>query len=173
VQQALKRFEADRGRQPYEVAKSGLVVSPENARAALGQFIQKAKRQLLIWDPKVVDPQMLKLLNERAKKGVDVRVLGKVGKKADFPHDKLADKRLHVRAMIRDGRDAFIGSQSLRKLELDSRREVGIIVRNAAVVREMLSTFAEDWAATDTGRKASKKKQRGSDIAIFPEKRTA
>jgi hypothetical protein len=31
-----------------------------------------------------------------------------------------------VRVIIRDGRDAFIGSQSLRKLELDQRREVGV-----------------------------------------------
>ena len=33
--------------------------------------------------------------------------------------------RLHVRAIIRDGTRAFVGSQSLRKEELDSRREVG------------------------------------------------
>jgi hypothetical protein len=33
--------------------------------------------------------------------------------------------RLHVRAMARDGDAAFVGSQSLRALELDGRREVG------------------------------------------------
>ena len=33
--------------------------------------------------------------------------------------------RLHVRAIVRDRKAAFVGSQSLRKLELDKRREVG------------------------------------------------
>ena len=41
-------------------------------------------------------------------------------------------KRPHVRAIIRDGSRAF-GSQSLRKLE--RRREIGLIVDDAAVVR--------------------------------------
>ena len=38
--------------------------------------------------------------------------------------------RLHTRSIVRDGRYAFIGSQSLRQLELDARREVGIIFRD-------------------------------------------
>ena len=43
---------------------------------------------------------------------------------------KLSKLRLHTRTIIRDGRQAFIGSQSLRAAELDSRREVGLIVRD-------------------------------------------
>ena len=46
---------------------------------------------------------------------------------------------------IRDGRRAFIGSQSLRKLELEGRREVGIIVKNGAIVRKIAATFEDDW----------------------------
>jgi phosphatidylserine/phosphatidylglycerophosphate/cardiolipin synthase-like enzyme len=53
-----------------------------------------------------------------------------------------------VRAIIRDGRRAFVGSQSLRKLELDGRREVGVIVRDRAVVRKLQKTFERDWART-------------------------
>ena len=52
---------------------------------------------------------------------------------------------LHVRAIVRDGRRAFIGSQSLRKLELDERREVGIIVRDRKVVRKVEKVFNDDW----------------------------
>ena len=47
--------------------------------------------------------------------------------------------------IIRDGRRGFVGSQSLRKLELDERREVGIIVRERAVVRQLEKTFKRDW----------------------------
>ena len=53
--------------------------------------------------------------------------------------------RLHVRAIVRDGRRAFIGSQSLRKLELDERREVGIIIRERKVVRKVEKVFNDDW----------------------------
>ena len=158
VQQALKLFEADATRQPYAPAGSKLVVSPENARTLLGEFIRKAKKQLLIYDPKVSDGSISKLLRERIKAGVDVRILGKVGKGAgDIPHEKYPGKRLHARMIVRDRRDAFLGSQSLRKLELDKRREVGLLVKNPAVVSELIRTFEEDWALTESGRRAAQK----------------
>ena len=56
---------------------------------------------------------------------------------------------LHTRTIIRDGRQAFIGSQSLRQLELDARREVGIIVRDRSVIASLLRVFKEDWAASE------------------------
>src|SRR4029077_3506204 len=140
--------------QPYVPNGSQLVVSPESARVLLCDFIKRAKQQLLIYDPKVSDSAIVKLLKDRAKHGVDVRVIGKVGNNArDLPHEKYPGKRLHVRAIVRDRKDAFVGSMSLRRLELDNRREAGIIVRNGHVVSELASTFDEDWAQTDSGRK--------------------
>jgi cardiolipin synthase len=59
--------------------------------------------------------------------------------------------------MIRDGKRAFIGSQSLRKLELEKRREIGIIITDESVVRELRDVFKMDWAETDRGRKEMKK----------------
>jgi phosphatidylserine/phosphatidylglycerophosphate/cardiolipin synthase-like enzyme len=53
--------------------------------------------------------------------------------------------RLHVRAIIRDGLRAFVGSQSLRKEELGSRREVGLLVNNPTVARKLLQVFEADW----------------------------
>jgi len=149
AREASALYEADSTRQPYAPGHPRLVVSPENARAALAEFIQGAKKQLLIYDPKISDRPMLRLLEERAKQGVDVRVLGKVSKGADsVDARKLPGLRLHVRAMVRDGTSAFVGSQSLRKLELDGRREVGLIVRDTKVARRMQEVFESDWAAT-------------------------
>jgi len=37
------------------------------------------------------------------------------------------------------------GSQSLRKLELDERREVGVIVRAAPIVKDIERIFEDDW----------------------------
>jgi phosphatidylserine/phosphatidylglycerophosphate/cardiolipin synthase-like enzyme len=154
VQEALKLFEADAARQPHEPAGTGLVISPENARPTLSEFLGQARQQLLIYDPKVSDRAMIKLLKDRVKAGVDVRIIGKVNKGAsDLVHERYPGKRLHVRAIVRDRREAFVGSQSLRKLELDDRREVGLIVKDSKIVAELAKIFEEDWALTDTGKK--------------------
>ena len=69
-------------------------------------------------------------------------------------------KRLHIRAIIRDGQRAFMGSQSLRKLELEKRREIGVIIHDETVVRQMQTIWEEDWARTDSGKKEAKKAQK-------------
>ena len=156
VEEAVKLFDADAARQPYGSGYERLIVSPENARERLSAFIRSARKQLLIYDPKVADPAILRLLHERAKAGVDVRVIGKLGGKRPELHvERFPGRRLHVRAIIRDGRRAFIGSQSLRKLELDARREIGVIVTDASVVKRMESVFEEDWAQTESGKRAA------------------
>jgi phosphatidylserine/phosphatidylglycerophosphate/cardiolipin synthase-like enzyme len=157
VQEAVKLFEADCTRQPYASGFERFVVSPENARDRLSAFIKGARKQLLIYDPEVSDPAMLRLLAERTKAGVDVRIIGKVGgKRATLSFERYPGRRLHVRAMMRDGKRAFFGSQSLRRLELDTRREIGVIVTDVPVVQRMREVFEEDWGLTDSGKRAVK-----------------
>jgi cardiolipin synthase len=153
VQEAVKVFEADSARQPYAGSYDRFVVSPENARDRLTALIKGARKQLLIYDPKVSDPALLRLLKERAKAGVEVRVLGKVaGAPGDVIAEKYPGKRLHVRAIVQDGRKLFLGSQSLRRLELDKRREVGVIVDDKKAILEVTRVFEADWALTPTGK---------------------
>jgi phosphatidylserine/phosphatidylglycerophosphate/cardiolipin synthase-like enzyme len=158
VQEAVKLFEADSTRQAYTAGYAALVVSPENARASLTKLIKSARKQLLIYDPKVADPSMIRLLQDRAKAGVDVRILGRLAKRgAGLAVEKLPKPRLHVRAILRDGRELFIGSQSLRPSELDKRREVGVIVRDASAARQLREAFESDWARTESGSRQAKK----------------
>jgi phosphatidylserine/phosphatidylglycerophosphate/cardiolipin synthase-like enzyme len=146
VKEGLSLFEADRTRQPYMPGDDRLVVSPESAREVLTTFIKRARKQLLIYDEKVSDNLVMRVLQQRAKAGVEVRIIGKIEKTADgIVARKMADLRLHVRAMIRDGSSAFIGSQSLRRLELDGRREVGILMNDSRAVKQLLEAFEEDW----------------------------
>jgi cardiolipin synthase len=157
VQEALRLFDSDAQREDFEPNNHGFVISPENAREELATFIKRAKKQLVIWDPKVTDTQMLRLLTQRQKAGVDIRILGKVGKLGgDLRVQKMPGVRLHVRAMVRDGDCAFVGSQSLRTLELDARREVGLIAKDPKVVKGLLDTFEADWVQTDLGKKELK-----------------
>ena len=148
VAELSRLVEVDAVRGDFAPEHPDLVISPENSRARLSRFIKKARRDLMIYDPNVCDDAMIRLLKARAAGGVRVRILGNLEKKwrgEDLRVEELPGKRLHVRAIIRDGRDAFVGSQSLRKLELDGRREVGIIVRDAKVVGRLIATFKADW----------------------------
>jgi cardiolipin synthase A/B len=163
VQEGLNLFEADALKQDYEPSHEGFVVSPENAREQLATFLKRAKKQILIWDPKVSDPQMIRLLQQRARSGLDVRIIGKVGKRGSgLRVEKFAGKRLHVRAIVRDGETAFVGSQSLRALELDGRREVGLLTKDAKTVKRLVEIFETDWAKTVGGGKELKKEQKAA-----------
>jgi phosphatidylserine/phosphatidylglycerophosphate/cardiolipin synthase-like enzyme len=156
VAEAIKLFEADSTRQPYTANCDSFLVSPENARTGLAKFIKSAKKELLIYEMKISDRQMIKLLQERAKAGVDVRIIGKVGKKGEgLNAAKLPGTRLHVRAMLRDGQEMFLGSMSLRAIELDKRRECGIIVRERTAAKRFREVFEEDWAKTNSSKNAS------------------
>jgi cardiolipin synthase len=148
VKEVLRLFESDANRTDFVPRVRDLVVSPENARRRLEQFLRAARTSLDIYDPQASDDQMLELLRRKAKRGVRIRIMGTLEKKwekAGFKVREYPGERLHVRAIVRDGRRAFMGSQSLRKLELDERREVGIIIREAAIVRSIEKTFKKDW----------------------------
>lgn len=145
VKEAVNLFEADTKRQAYEAGSSHFVVSPLNARAELSSFISGAKRELAIYDPKIADPRMIRLLEEQAAAGIDIKILGKLDSSEKLPHRNLANIRLHVRSIVRDRQHVFIGSQSLRAAELETRREVGIILKDSKIAAKILKTFEEDW----------------------------
>ena len=150
VREAGRLFEADTMRHPYEPGAESLVVSPVNARKLLSGFIEGAKKELLIYDPKVSDRAMVRLLEERAAAGVDIRLIGRLTRKIPgVKVCKLVQLRLHTRTMVRDGQVAFVGSQSLRANELDERREVGLIFRDPEVVAKLHQTFTGDWALAE------------------------
>jgi|SRR6185436_18623539 len=159
IKELLRLFDSDANRTDYTPRVRDLVISPENARSRLYAFIRKARVSLDIYDPQVSDDEMLALLQKKAAQGVQIRIIGELEKKwarARFAEVRpLRGMRLHVRAIVRDGRRAFAGSQSLRKLELDERREVGIFIRDRKAVRKVEKVFNADW------KRANRKKKSG------------
>ena len=144
--EAASLFDADSNRQPYAPMHDRFVVSPETSRARLTAFIKGAKKHLAIYDEKITDNLIQRVLEDRVKAGVQIRVIGKTEKTLPGVETrKLKGMRLHVRAIVRDGTAAFVGSQSLRKLELDVRREVGILIAEPRVAKRMLEIFERDW----------------------------
>ena len=157
VEEALHLFEADATRQPYVPRQDSLVISPLNARAKLATFIEGARAQLLIYDNQLKDRQMIDRLSERVEAGIEVRIIGRLGKrKGRLTAHNLQGMRLHTRTIIRDGREAFIGSQSLRRIELDSRRELGLIVKQQKIVNQLTAIFEQDWQMI-AGREAPRR----------------
>ena len=78
LQEAVKLFKADCTRTRYAPKVEAFVVSPANSRHVLGTFLKRARKQLLIYDPKISDKEMLRILQERAK-----------GRRGDHPCDLL------------------------------------------------------------------------------------
>ncbi len=151
-------FYADVRRQPYKPELKSFVVSPINARQQLSHFIKGAEKQLLIYDPEISDRAMIHLLRDRAREGVEIRIIGRVVKPSDeFDAGRLMRMRFHTRAILRDRREAFLGSQSLREAELDKRRELGLIVRDRDIVHSLVKVFESDWAGLVPARQSSRK----------------
>src|SRR5207249_3264349 len=149
-------FEADSRRRPYHPRSTAFVISPENARAQLTSFIEKARKDLLIYDVHASDPAMIRLLEARAAKGLSVRMIGSLKRKSSRIVVRRSPIRLHARTIVRDGHSVFIGSQGLREVELDARREVGIIFKDRAIARKIAKTFHADWKAMENGRAGAK-----------------
>jgi phosphatidylserine/phosphatidylglycerophosphate/cardiolipin synthase-like enzyme len=171
VREGAKLFRADCTRSNYKTVMETFVVSPINARKVLATFLKRAKTQLLIYDPNISDKEMLRALQERAKAGVEVRIIGKVAGGYKFDSQKLSGRRLHTRTIIRDKRQAFVGSQSLRPPELDSRRELGLIIRDSSVIKKLIETFESDWVRADSKQdSAPLKESEGTNQTASEEK---
>ena len=161
VAEGRRLFDADFDRKTYTPKLDTFVVSPLNSRASLLELLESAERQLLIYDSRLTDNMMQRVLERRAIAGVDVRVIGKVEKRlrgvrvASFPGG-----RLHVRAIVQDDRRAFVGSQSLRRPELERRREIGVITDDSGIIKGITKIFEADWAETPQARRRRSAKVR-------------
>ena len=151
LSEAGKLFEADSNRKSYSPGLRTFVVSPANSRAELASFLKRAKKELLIYDPGLGDPEMVRILEERSRDGVKIRIIG--GLKRASPvlsAVSLAQLRLHTRTIVRDHGEVFVGSQSLRAPELDARREVGLIVTDKRIAKSIAQVFEADWKLSET-----------------------
>jgi phosphatidylserine/phosphatidylglycerophosphate/cardiolipin synthase-like enzyme len=137
VRSLLRLFDADATGRPLAMGRAfcrRLVVGPEGSRAGVRSLIQSAKRSIAIIDHKISDPDVVAILRERRAAGVTVSVIGRQPGGAIVPHGKL---------LLVDGERAMIGSVALSTLSLDFRREVALIVDDAALVRRLAASFRE------------------------------
>jgi cardiolipin synthase len=147
VAEARRLFETDFNRRTYAAGPENFVVSPLNSRQSLLALIESARSRLLIYDSRLSDNLMQQAIERQALAGVEVRVIGKVEKALqEVQVRRRAADRLHVRAIVQDDSLVFIGSQSLRRAELERRREIGVIVGDRHIIDGVVATFEGDWA---------------------------
>lgn len=131
-------------------SKSNLLVSPYTSRVGMEALLRSARKSIHLWDAKVEDPSILKILREKVAAGLDVRVLGDdkspFGTGSGEPGFKAITRfKLHAKCILVDGEVASVGSMNLRTQSFDRRREVAIIVRDEHLVKKLSEIFTSDW----------------------------
>jgi cardiolipin synthase A/B len=69
----------------------------------------------------------------------------KVLNAAAIPVRQLQSPTVHVKAIVVDGKRAYLGSENLSYTSLAKNREVGIITEQDDVAASMQKTFEADW----------------------------
>lgn len=166
VAEAARIFESDWQEEVFVPRDPDLVVSPHNSRQRLLELISSAKRSVTIQCEYLTDPQVVKLLGEKARSGVEVTLMIAYHEKdpktgydpngeAKVLYDQAGLKRyvfsrsikMHAKAILVDGTRAFLGSENLTANSLDNNREVGLLLDDKAVVSELLKVTQKDWDA--------------------------
>ena len=129
---------------------SPLLVSPFNSRKKMTYLLESAKTSIDIADAKLEDPAIVRLLVDKAREGIPVRVLGDEGHDNTLPSEiefrTTPRYKLHAKCVIVDGALAVIGSMNLRTESLDRRRELSVAVTDSEVLGRLNAVFESDWA---------------------------
>ena len=124
---------------PVSNVTDRLIIGPERSRQRLTEMLLGAQSSIKILDHRITDPQILALLADRKRQGLNVQVVG------NGPMDGLVS---HGRMILIDEKTAIIGSIRLSPPSLDLRREVAIIIQEPSLVSELYDYF-ESLAATE------------------------
>jgi cardiolipin synthase A/B len=129
--------------------RSPLLVSPYNSREKLTDFFTSAKSSIHIWDAKLSDPAIIRLLDQKAKDGVDVRVICEehppVPAGSAIGSREITRFKLHAKCFVVDGERAVLGSMNLRTTSFDKRREVCVAIDDSSIAKRLEAVFTADW----------------------------
>jgi phosphatidylserine/phosphatidylglycerophosphate/cardiolipin synthase-like enzyme len=157
VAEAVAIFQADWNRTQPKLHDTNMVVSPVNARARITALFAQARISLLVEDEEMYDAASEDALIAAAQRGVSVRLIlpGTTDiEAADAARLKAGGVQLvyvsapyiHAKAIVSDGRLAFIGSENFSQTSLDQNREVGLLLADTTALVTITTTFERDWA---------------------------
>jgi phosphatidylserine/phosphatidylglycerophosphate/cardiolipin synthase-like enzyme len=157
VHEAETIFEADFADQSAPVS-GRLVVSPVNSRAKLVALIDAAKSTIDVEGESLSDDGVASALVKAAGDGVGVKVVlsnlsppvaqtKAVGllTAARIPVVIVSHPYIHAKAIVVDGRVAYVGSENFTEASLDDNRELGVLFDAPSEVRRVDTTILADF----------------------------
>ncbi len=152
-------FDADWAGEGVDISDdSPLVVSPVNSRQRITALIEGAQESLWLEEATLLDEDVTQALEEAIGRGVAVRFLAPQRDDNDVAAENLArltaaggrvallkQPYIHAKAILADGKRAFVGSENLTFTSLELNRELGIITESQTVVGRLQKTMAHDW----------------------------
>jgi phosphatidylserine/phosphatidylglycerophosphate/cardiolipin synthase-like enzyme len=134
-----------------------LVVSPESSRARIIALINGARTSIDFYAEVITDEGILAALRGATQHGVQIRLIVNASFDDEEEEALVAlaqagvevrltdDLYIHAKAMLIDGTAVLIGSQNYTPTSLDRNRELGMIVREPALVSRCAAIFERDW----------------------------
>jgi len=153
---------ADRAITPPDGAD--LVWSPTNSQSSILAVINGAKHTLSVENEEMDDPTITSALVAAERRGVNVKVVMTANPEWDSAFSQLAGAGVHVRlyadsdnvlyihakAVVADAgrsdQQVFVGSENFSAASLDYNRELGIVTTSNAVVSDINTAIASDYA---------------------------
>ena len=139
-------------------AGDGLVWSPGSAQATL-ELINGARDSLLVYNEEMADARVTAALEAAARRGVAVEVCMTYATYWKEPFAELtaagvqvrtypisAPLYIHAKMILADAKAAFVGSENFSEPSLDRNRELGLIIKESRIIRQIQTIFAADWA---------------------------
>jgi cardiolipin synthase len=135
VQGVINIFNADWNRTADQVTDAQLVVSPDNSRTVLTNFINSATTSLIVEAEEMEDSGVEQALVSAAERGVAVQVILPSGSSANAQGistitaagvkvEEDSQLYMHAKMMVADGKTGFVGSENFSSTSLDSNREL-------------------------------------------------
>ena len=147
-----------------EMRQGPLIWGPHHNDRYL-EFLSQAKKRIDIYQQDFTDSRFVDAVIAASERGVKVRILmsrfpfgKKHGNKSEQAQKRMLEKgqgrilvhlteRLHVHAKVLmiDGEVLILSSLNFYQPDIDSQRNLGIVVRNADVLKKVTETFQSDW----------------------------
>jgi cardiolipin synthase A/B len=159
VDAITQAFDADNSvRRVTPSAGTGALVWSPGAQSAVLGLIDSAKKSIELEDEEMAYPAATAALCAVARHGVQIHIvmtdesrwdgafasLRRCGARVHLYHGQ--QHYIHAKLLIVDGRQALVSSQNLSLGSLGYNRELGIAVTTPAIVTQLASDFANDFA---------------------------
>ena len=139
------------------VGSARVVSSPDGSRPAVLDLVQGASRRLVVETEELADSSVAGALVDARARGVAVTVVwpgpaDAAGtalrnlSRAGVTVRAVTSPTIHAKALVADGKRAYVGSANLSATSLDVNREIGLVLSDPTTAAELESVMAADAA---------------------------